>query len=154
MTATRPAMTATRPAMTATRPAMTAARPVMTATRQVIGQLSAILCIVFLGTALTVPLPVHAEHIQPHQCGVKSASFARICRPNAYVTCLRASTRGVKGYSAPFCARRQTACRACVDKLRLCIAKIGHAKKSEFSCDECSGKFSRCIGKRYPKLKD
>ncbi len=133
---------------------MTATRQAMTATRQVIVQLSAILCFAFLCTAISLPLPVLAEHIQLHQCGVKSASFARICRPNAYATCLRASTKGVKGYSAPFCARRQTACRSCLDKLRLCIAKIGHAKKSEFSCDECSGKFSRCIGKRYPKLKD
>jgi hypothetical protein len=98
--------------------------------------------------------PVSAEHIQPHQCGVKSSSYARICRPSAYVSCIRASAKGVKGYRAPFCARRQTACRSCLDKLRLCIRKIGHAKKSEFSCDECSGKFSRCIGKRYPKLKD
>lgn len=99
-------------------------------------------------------LPVRAEHVKPHQCGVKSASYARICRPNAYATCVRASARGVKGYSAPFCARRQTACRSCLDKLRACIRLIGHAKKSEFSCDECSGKFSRCIGKRYPKLKN
>ncbi len=97
---------------------------------------------------------VRAEHVQPDECGVKSASYARICRPNAYATCLRASARGVKGFSAPFCARRQTACRSCLDKLRACIKKIGHAKKSEFSCDECSGKFSRCIGKRYPILKD
>ncbi len=97
---------------------------------------------------------VRAEHVKPHECGVKSASFARICRPNAYAACLRASARGVKGFSAPFCARRQTACRTCLDKLMQCIRTIGHAKKSEYSCDECSGKFSRCIGKRYPKLKD
>lgn len=104
-----------------------------------------------LGTGLG---SLRAEHVKPHERGVKSASFARICRPNAYATCLRASVRGVKGFSAPFCARRQTACRSCLEKLMQCIRKIGHAKRSEFSCDECSGKFSRCIGKRYPKLID
>ena len=126
----------------------------MTAARQVITQLSNVLCATFFAYAVAGPLQTHAEHIQDHECGVKSASFARICRPIAYATCLRASTRGVKGFSAPFCAQRQTACRSCLDKLRLCIRKIGHAKKSEFSCDECSGKFSRCIGKRYPQLKN
>jgi hypothetical protein len=124
------------------------------AMRQIKGRLVAIGFAAALACGGISAGPVRAEHIQPHQCGVKSASFARICRPNAYTTCLRASVKGVKGYSAPFCATRQTACRSCLDKLRLCIAKIGHAKKSEFSCDECSGKFSRCIGKRYPKLKD
>lgn len=93
------------------------------------------------------------HHVSPHQCGVKQASFARICRPSAHTSCLRASSRGVKGFSNTLCAARQTACRSCLDQLRACIAKIGHAKRTEYSCDECTGKFSRCIGRRYPKLK-
>lgn len=93
-----------------------------------------------------------ANHIAPVTCGVKSASFARICRPGAYQSCLRATARGVAGFSRAKCAQRQTACRSCLDQLFRCIARIGHAKRSEFSCDECSGKFSRCIGKRYPQI--
>jgi len=97
---------------------------------------------------------VSARHVTPAECGVKSSSFARICRPSAYTSCLGAARRHVKGYSTPFCTQRQTACRSCLSQLRTCISRIGHAPRSEFSCDECSGKFSRCIGRRYPKLKD
>ena len=97
--------------------------------------------------------PSIAEHVAPASCGVKSSSFARICRPGAYASCLRASGRKVAGFTKPMCAARQTACRSCLDQLFRCIKRIGHAKRSEFSCDECSGKFSRCIGRRYPKLK-
>ncbi|MEQ1714851.1 MAG: hypothetical protein ABL907_02495 [Hyphomicrobium sp.] len=100
-----------------------------------------------------ISAPALANHISAHQCGVSSASYARICRPSAYTSCLRASARGVKGYTKTLCAGRQKVCRSCLGHLRQCIVRIGHAKRSEFSCDECSGKFSRCIGRRYPKLK-
>lgn len=96
--------------------------------------------------------PARANHIAPLTCGVKSSGFARICRPGAYQSCLRATARSVAGFSKPKCAARQTACRSCLDALYRCIARIGHFTRSEYSCDECSGKFSRCIGKRYPKM--
>lgn len=93
------------------------------------------------------------NHVAPYQCGVKQGSFARICRANAYPTCLRAVKRGVKGFSNAFCAARRAACHSCLGELRTCIGKIGHAKRVDFSCGECTGKFSRCIGRRYPKAK-
>lgn len=96
---------------------------------------------------------LRVNHIAPQQCGVKQASFARICRAGAHTSCLKAVRRGVKGFSNLVCAARQTACHSCLDRLRACIGKIGHAKRIDFSCEECTGKFSRCIGKRYPQIK-
>lgn len=96
---------------------------------------------------------LRAHHVAPHQCGVKQASFARICRASAYSSCLSAVRRHVKGFSNLVCAERRTACRSCLDRLSACIGKIGHAKRMDFSCEECTGKFSRCIGKRYPQIK-
>jgi hypothetical protein len=94
------------------------------------------------------------SHIAPYTCGVKSGSFARICRPQADVSCKNAVKRGAKGFSSGFCAARHMACTSCLAMLRRCIGFIGHGKRSEFSCDECTGKFSRCIGRRYPELKN
>jgi hypothetical protein len=94
------------------------------------------------------------SHIAPYTCGVTSSKFARICRPQADVSCKSAVTRGVAGFSKTFCAARHTACSSCLAMLRRCIGHIGHGKRSEFSCDECTGKFSRCIGRRYPVLKN
>lgn len=94
-----------------------------------------------------------ANHVAPASCGVKQASFARICRAGAYNSCVHAAARGVTGFRPAICAQRETACRSCLDQLRGCIANIGHARRMDYSCDECTGKFSRCIGRRYPKLK-
>jgi hypothetical protein len=92
------------------------------------------------------------NHIAPYTCGVTSSKFARICRPAAQTSCKSAATRGVKGFSNQLCAARNTACVSCLAVLRACIGRIGHAPRAEFSCDECTGKFSRCIGKRYPTV--
>ena len=94
------------------------------------------------------------SHIAPYTCGVTSSKFARICRPQADVSCKSAVTRGVAGFSKTFCAARHMACSSCLAMLRRCISHIGHGKRSEFSCDECTGKFSRCIGRRYPVVKN
>ena len=96
--------------------------------------------------------PVTAHHIQPHDCGLSSASFARICRPSANTSCLGAVERKVEGYSQPFCEKRQKACGLCLALMMRCIAHISHGPKSQYSCDECPAKFDRCIGKRYPVL--
>ena len=92
------------------------------------------------------------SHVAPHTCGVRSASFARICSPQADTSCKSAVTRGVKGSSKPFCEARYTACSSCLAMLMRCISRIGHGPRTQFSCDECTGKFSRCIGKRYPSV--
>ena len=96
--------------------------------------------------------PVGAHHIQPHDCGLKSGSFARICRPSANTSCLSAAEREVAGYAQPFCEKRQKACSFCLALMMRCIGKIGHGPKSQYSCDECPAKFDRCIGRRYPVL--
>ena len=95
---------------------------------------------------------VQAKHVAPHTCGVSSSKFARICRPGAYTSCIGAASRNVKGFSPTFCAARRTACTTCLTALKLCIKRIGHAARAQYSCDECTGKFSRCIGKRYPQV--
>ena len=92
------------------------------------------------------------SHVAPYRCGVTSSKFARICRPSANMSCKRAVESGVKGYSTSLCAARHTACVSCLSMLRRCISRIGHAPRTDFSCDECTGKFSRCIGKRYPTI--
>jgi hypothetical protein len=92
-------------------------------------------------------------HVAPYTCGVSSSKFARICRPQADASCKSAVKRGVQGFSSGLCAARHVACSSCLAMLRRCISHIGHGKRSEFSCDECTGKFSRCIGRRYPILK-
>jgi hypothetical protein len=91
-----------------------------------------------------------AAHVAPYRCGVTSSKFARICRPSAQTSCQSAVARGVPGFSKTFCAARHTACVSCLAMLRRCISRIGHAARADFSCGECTGKFSRCIGKRYP----
>ena len=101
---------------------------------------------------LSFAVPVRAHHIQPSTCGLKSGSFARICRPSANTSCLSAVEREVAGYSQPFCEKRQKACSFCLALMMRCIGKIGHGPKSQYSCDECPAKFDRCIGKRYPVL--
>lgn len=97
---------------------------------------------------------VQVHHVAPYTCGVTSSKFARICRPSAQTSCKGAVTRGVKGFSSQFCAARHTACVSCLAMLKRCINRIGHGPRNEFSCDECTGKFSRCIGKRYPPLRN
>ena len=100
----------------------------------------------------STPLAQSIKHVQPHACGLNSGSFARICRPSANASCLSAVARDVKGYSQPFCEKRQTACSFCLKVMMRCIARIGHGPRNQFSCDECPAKFSRCIGKRYSIL--
>lgn len=96
---------------------------------------------------------VHVKHVAPHTCGVSSSKFARICRPGAHTSCMGAVSRNVKGFSPTFCTVRRTACTTCLTALKLCIKRIGHGPRNQFSCDECTGKFSRCIGKRYPQVR-
>ena len=96
--------------------------------------------------------PAEATHIKPNTCGLKSGSFARICRPSANTSCLGAVERNVKGYSQPFCEKRAKSCDFCLKLMFRCIERIGHGAKSQYSCDECPAKFSRCIGRRYPVL--
>ena len=98
----------------------------------------------------TGALAQKTSHVQPYQCGVTSSKFARICRPQAAVSCASAVSRGISGFSEALCKARQSACSGCLVMLRRCISRIGHAPRSEFSCDKCTGKFSRCIGRRYP----
>lgn len=95
---------------------------------------------------------MRVSHVAPYRCGVTTSKFARICRPAATVSCARAVERGVNGYSTALCAARHTACVSCLSMLRRCISRVGHAPRTDFSCDECTGKFSRCIGKRYPTI--
>lgn len=101
-------------------------------------------------TGQTAIIQVH--HVAPYTCGVTSSKFARICLRSAQTSCKGAVGRGVKGFSTQFCAARHTACVSCLAMLKRCINRIGHGPRDEFSCDECTGKFSRCIGKRYPQV--
>ncbi|MEQ1671364.1 MAG: hypothetical protein ABL893_10935 [Hyphomicrobium sp.] len=101
----------------------------------------------------SAPILHQAAQVSPYQCGVTSSKFARICRPQAVASCRSAVARGAKGYSQHVCAARRVACVSCLAMLRRCISRIGHGPRNEFSCEECTGKFSRCIGKRYPALR-
>lgn len=109
-----------------------------------------------LSQRLAVPsgIAIKVHHVAPYTCGVSSSKFARICRPSAQTSCKGAVSRGVKGFSSQFCAARHTACVSCLAMLKRCINKIGHGPRNEYSCDECTGKFSRCIGKRYPQVRN
>lgn len=101
---------------------------------------------------MAVSGPVSAHHVTGASCGIKSGSFARICRPGAASSCLSATERGIKGFSKTFCEKRTGACSFCLKLMQRCIKNIGHGARSQYSCDECGAKFSRCIGKRYPVL--
>ena len=102
--------------------------------------------------AFAVGSPVLAHHVTGPSCGISSGSFARICRPSAAVSCLSAVERNVKGFSKTFCEKRVHACSFCLKLMQRCFTYVGHGPRSQYSCDECPAKFSRCIGKRYPVL--
>jgi hypothetical protein len=126
--------------------------------------LSIAFALVLNASVLAAPLvgriaPLHSavvaiDHVAPYTCGVTSSKFARICRPGIRSKCDGAVARGVKGFSSQLCAARHTACVSCLSMLRSCIKRIGHGPRNHFSCDECTGKFSRCIGKRYPVIQN
>lgn len=101
--------------------------------------------------ALIGPLPVEAAHTAPHQCGVKSSSFARICRPSAHVSCMGAVKRGVAGFTKKFCEQRKAACSTCLKNINTCISRIGHWPKLTHTCDKCKARFDTCIKRRYPQ---
>lgn len=105
-------------------------------------------CIFF---ALTVIPAAEAGHTAPHQCGVKSSSFARICRPSAHVSCMGAVSRGVAGFTKKFCDRRKAACSSCLANINTCISRIGHWPKLTHTCDKCKARFDTCIKRRYPQ---
>lgn len=92
-----------------------------------------------------------AKHIASHQCGVKSSSFARICRPSAYVSCMGAVKRGVAGFSARLCEQRKSACSRCLSNIHACISRIGHWPKLTHNCDRCKARFDTCMKRLYPE---
>lgn len=93
-------------------------------------------------------VPASADHTKPHQCGVKSASFARTCRPGAHSSCVGAVKRGVKGFTADLCAARKAACLKCLGEVQVCIGRIGHA--ASVTCGTCTAQFDACYAKHYP----
>ncbi len=97
------------------------------------------------------PGTVDAAHVAAHQCGVKSASFARTCRPSAHTSCLGAVERGVAGFTKDLCEKRKAACSKCLADVHTCIARIGHWPKLSHTCDKCTARFNSCYAKRYPK---
>lgn len=105
----------------------------------------------WLGAFLIVILtaaPVAA--VQPHECGVKSSSFARTCHPSAHVRCFKAAERGVPGITKQKCEKRQAACRTCLGNINTCISRIGKWPKLTHTCEKCKARFDSCYAKRYP----
>jgi hypothetical protein len=92
-----------------------------------------------------------AAHVASHQCGVTSSTFARICRPSAHASCLRAVKRGVAGFTEKVCADRKAACSTCLSRIHTCISRIGHWPVWTHSCDRCKARFDRCLKRRYPQ---
>ncbi|MCB1505027.1 MAG: hypothetical protein KDJ47_08635 [Hyphomicrobiaceae bacterium] len=111
-----------------------------------------LLPVLALAFAAQTSAPAEAKHIAPHQCGVSSGTFARICRPSAYPSCMRAVKRGVAGFSVKLCERRKAACSTCLANIFRCISRIGHWPKLTHSCDSCKARFDRCIKRRYPPI--
>lgn len=110
-----------------------------------------VLLALLLGAVALPSSPATARHVAAHQCGVTSGSFARICRPNAYSTCMRAVKRGVAGFTEKLCNDRKAACSRCLGDIHKCISRIGHWPKLTHSCDSCKARFDRCIKRRYPQ---
>lgn len=112
----------------------------------------ALTALAVLVACLVLPSALDAAHTAPHQCGVKSSSFARICRPGANASCLGAVERGVKGFTRAICDQRREACSKCLNDVQVCVSRIGHWPKLTHTCEKCTKRFDTCIEKRYPKL--
>lgn len=98
---------------------------------------------------VVVSAPV-ANAVEPHECGVKSSSFARTCHPSAHVRCFKAAERGVAGITKQKCEKRKAACSKCLGNLHACISRIGKWPKLTHTCDKCKARFNRCYALRYP----
>lgn len=112
--------------------------------------MASLLAACLLAISMVILSAAPAAAVEPHECGVKSASFARTCHPSAHVRCFKAAERGVAGVTKQKCEKRRDACRTCLGNLNTCIKRIGKWPKLTHTCDKCKARFSSCYDRRYP----
>lgn len=112
--------------------------------------IASVLATWLMAFAVVIITAAPATAVEPHECGVKSSSFARTCHPSAHVRCFKAAERGVAGITKQKCEKRKAACSTCLGNLHTCISRIGKWPKLTHTCDKCKARFGSCYARRYP----